>query len=63
MASAFWHITHITQEIAGIIFDVTVVDANRVYETEISVSQYKVQLHSLDNADGEVIPSKGILLW
>lgn len=41
----------------------TVVDANRVYETEISVSQYKVQLHSLDNAGGEVTPSKGILLW
>ena len=44
-------------------FDVAVVNAHEVYETKISASQCKAQVHRLDNAGGEVIPCRGILLW
>lgn len=44
-------------------FDVAVVSAHEVYETEISASQCKVQVHHLDNAGGKFIPRRGILLW
>lgn len=58
MISAPWQIT---QQIAGTMFVVEVVDVHKDYETEISASQAWV--HCLGNTGGEVIPDRGILLW
>jgi len=44
-------------------FDIAVVDAHKVYESEISASQCKAQVHHVDNAAGEVTPCRGLLLW
>lgn len=44
-------------------FDGAVVDPHKAYESEISALQCKAQVHHLDNAGGEVIPCRGILLW
>lgn len=45
MSPVLWQITQITQVTAGTTFDVAAVDAHRIYETEVSASQYKAQVH------------------
>lgn len=45
MSPALWQIMQITQVTSGTMFDVAAVDAHRIYETEVSVSQYKAQVH------------------